>query len=109
SAVNGSGSAASPTLSVTAGTLTGSSTITVTGATTWSGGTMSGAGATNLLGSSTLSGTFVLDTRTLNNAGAVTDTVFRSAFNGAEIGNQHVCTPDTLGSPSLNGAGTFNN
>ncbi len=55
-----SASAITSALTLNNGTLTGAGTVTVSGPLTWSGGTMSG------------SFTKVLDTRTLNNAGAAT-------------------------------------
>jgi hypothetical protein len=42
---------------MTAGVLTGSSAVNVSGATNWSGGSMSGTGATNANGGVALSGT----------------------------------------------------
>src|SRR5207237_1737722 len=105
----GSSTIGSASFTFTNGVLNGSGTVTVTSATVWSGGTMSGAGATNLLGSSTLSSGFILDTRTLNNAGTVADTVFRSVFGGAVINNQSGGTWDLQGAVGFNGAGAFNN
>src|SRR5579862_1256585 len=55
------------TLEHSAGTLTGSGAVTVTGLLTWSGGTESGTGTTNANGGMTLTGEPFLDTRTVNN------------------------------------------
>ncbi len=77
------------TLTQSTGTLTGSDTLTVTGAMTWSGGTESGTGVTNANGGITISGEPFLDTRTLNNAQTATWT--GSAFlmlNGSVLNNQ---------------------
>ena len=68
------------------GTLTGSESLTVSGATTWTGGTMTGTGVTNASGGLTIGGTAantnyqVQLTRTLNNPG--TGQIERSITGG---------------------------
>ncbi len=60
------------TITQSAGTLTGTDALTITGLLTWSGGTMSGAGTTNAKGGIALSGEPFLDTRTFNNSATAT-------------------------------------
>jgi hypothetical protein len=104
--VNGTGSATFTSLSLF-GTLTGAASITVTGATMWDGGTMSGSGATNLEGNSTISSFVILDTRTLNNFGTVSDSAMLPLDNGAVINNESGAIWNLLA--SIYGSGTFNN
>ena len=61
-------------LHLSAGTLTGSADLTVTGPITWTAGTMSGSATTDAEGGMSLSGTVFkkLDARTLNNHGPAT-------------------------------------
>ena len=107
------------TLTQSAGTLTGSDTVTVSGLLTWSGGTESGTGTTNANGGMTITGQPSLDTRTMNNAKTATwnGTAFL-LFNGSVFNNKTGATwnheNDSLiawggGStpPTFNNAGTF--
>ena len=115
--VNGTGSATFTSLNLGFGTLTGTATITVTGATSWDAGTMSGSGVTNLLGSSTFftSGSIpdTLDTRTLNNFGTLTSAnVSIPLINGAVLNNEsgaiwNLQTTD-LETGTVNNFGTLN-
>ncbi len=101
------------------GTLTGSDTLTVTGAVAWSGGTMSGSGITNLQGSTTLTNEPALDTRTLNNSGTVStsDTLPMLVYSGAQINNLKGAiwnlttdagiAQETTPNGAFNNAGTF--
>jgi hypothetical protein len=106
------------TLTQSGGTLTGSDTLTVTGATTWSGGTESGTGITNANGGMTISGEPFQDTRTINNTGIATFTGDAYLMlDGAVFNNQSGATwnheGDTLiefdggNTPTFSNAGTF--
>jgi uncharacterized repeat protein (TIGR01451 family) len=67
------GTITTPTLTMSSGTLTGSSPLTVTGLITWTAGTISGASTLAANGGLNLpSGSAVLDTRTINVTGATT-------------------------------------
>ena len=86
-----------PTLTQTDGTLTGSDTVTVSGITAWTGGNMSGNGTTVASGGLQLGANDgnshyeVLDTRTLDNAGAATWVGSSGDFyqlNGSVLNNQ---------------------
>ncbi len=105
-------------LTQSAGTLTGSDTVTISGLLTWSGGTESGTGVTNANGGMTISGEPFLDTRTLNNAKTATWTgVAFLMLNGSVFNNQSGATwnhqsdsrlPFDGGTdPTFNNAGTF--
>ncbi len=105
-------------LTQSAGTLTGSDTLTVTGMLTWSGGTESGTGTTDANGGMAISGEPFLDTRTVNNAGTATWNGVEflmlngSVFNNktGAIWNHQVNTQivfDGGTPPAFNNAGTF--
>jgi hypothetical protein len=102
---------------LSAGTLTGPGSLTVSGMLTWTGGTMSGNGTTAALGGMTISGTAnkTLDGRTLNNADTAIWTAGDvSGGNGAVLNNLPGATLDLQGTGTLlwNSAGTtplFNN
>ena len=93
---NFSGAATTATLTQSAGTLTGTGTVTVSGQTTWTGGTMSGTGSTVADGGLAITvpstNALNLTNRTLSNAAAAT--LSGSFF--LEVGNNAVI--DNLGS-----------
>jgi uncharacterized repeat protein (TIGR01451 family) len=60
-----------PTVALSGGTLTGTTSLNISSLFTWSSGTMSGAGATNILAGATLSFFNGTNTRTINNSGTV--------------------------------------
>jgi hypothetical protein len=104
-------------LTQSAGTLTGTDTLTVTGGITWSGGTESGSGVTNANGGMTISGEPFLDTRSINNTKTATwnGTEF-FILNSAVFNNKSGATwnhqNDSViewdgGSPTFTNAGTF--
>jgi len=111
------GTSSMTTLQQTAGTLSGSGALTVSGLLTWSGGTESGSGVTNANGGMTISGAPFLDTRTINNSGTATwngSTFFM--LNTAVFNNKSGATwnhqNDTQiqwdgGTPTFSSAGTF--
>jgi hypothetical protein len=90
------------------GVLTGGGTVSIGGAFLWSGAAMSGTGVTNLNGVSTISATVLLDTRTLNNFGTVSDNANITESNAAVINNERGATWNLLGGTSLVGSGAFN-
>ncbi len=118
-----------PALTISGGTLTGSDTVNVSGLTTWTAGTMSGKGVTNAngglqLGSPAGGSADILDTRTLNNAGAASwygGQIIQynsSAFNnlaGASFTTQPVLgggynwSIGDTSTPTVSNAGTFIN
>ena len=102
----------------TAGTLEGTDTLTVTGATTWSGGTESGTGITNAEGGMTLTGEPFLSGRTVNNVKTATwngsDFLMENGavFNNraGAVWNQESDAPIQFEggtTPVFNNAGTF--
>ena len=94
------------------GTLSGSGTINMNGALTWSGGTLSGAGMTilNGAGQTSLSGSDTLDTGTLNNFSIVSDNATLTLVNGATINSNTAWTLNlSTNAPAFVGSGTFNN
>jgi hypothetical protein len=106
------------TLTQSAGTLTGSDALTVTGLVTWSGGTESGTGSTTAKGGMTITGEPFLDTRTVTNTGTATWSgadflmLNGSTFNNPKgaIWNHQVDTPIQFEggtNPTFNNAGTF--
>jgi hypothetical protein len=108
-----------PTLTLTAGTLGGSSNVSVDGMLMWSGGSMSGAGATNANGGLTLSGGATKGlSRTLNNGGTAiwTDSGGWTFGAGAAFNNLNGATflalndatvASSVAGVSFNNAGTF--
>jgi hypothetical protein len=105
-------------LTQSAGTLEGSDTLTVTGATTWSGGTESGPGITNANGGMTLTGEPFLSARTMSNAKIATwDGIAFLMENGAVFNNKAGATWNHENdspiqfeggaTPVFNNAGTF--
>jgi hypothetical protein len=107
-----------PSITQSAGTLTGTDTITSTGAITWSGGTEGGAGVTNANGGMTITSEPFLDTRTLNNTGTATwNGIAFLMLNGSTFNNQKGATfnhqNDSLiewdggTNPTFNNLGTF--
>src|SRR5579872_3016127 len=112
------GTTSMTTLEHSAGTLTGSGTVTVTGLLTWSGGTESGTGTTNANGGMTLTGQPSLDTRTVNNTKTATwNGIEFVMVNGSVFNNLAGATwnheNDTLiawnggSAPTFNNSGTF--
>jgi hypothetical protein len=103
------------TLSIAAGNLTGSDTITVSGMLSWTGGTMSGTGSTIANGGIAISGTpgKVLNGRTLTNNGMATWSGGTLTAQGSAVINNPVTSSfDIRGDVTLNvstGSGTFNN
>jgi hypothetical protein len=106
------------TLTQSAGTLEGTDTLTVTGATTWSGGTQSGAGITNAEGGMTITGEPFLSGRTLNNIKTATwDGIAFLMEDGAVFNNKPGATWNHENdsniqfeggtTPVFNNAGTF--
>lgn len=104
-----------PTLMLTNGTLTGSDTVVVAGALTWTAGTMGGTGVTRANGGATLSGgaTKSLGSRTLVNPATVTWTGGTlNGQGGGVIENLAGATFDIGSDVTLNvatGGATFNN
>ena len=107
-----------PSLTISNGTLAGSSALTVAGPLTWSGGAMSGTGRTVAAGGLTLNGTFKTLNRTLTNAGAATwsDTGDIYMGTGGVLNNQAGATFTAQnnqnvswidGTPHFDNAGTF--
>jgi hypothetical protein len=105
-------------LAFTSGTITGSSTVTVSGLLNWTGGTMSGPGSTVANGTLTLSnsgffGGPTLDGRTLNNAGTATWTGTQGITfsNAAVFNNLAGATFVVQANVNMSGdaASTFNN
>ncbi|MFZ0817966.1 MAG: choice-of-anchor D domain-containing protein [Candidatus Sulfotelmatobacter sp.] len=105
-------------LTQSAGTLEGTDTLTVTGATTWSGGTESGTGITNANGGMTLTSEPFLSVRTINNAKIATWNGLAFLMeNGAVFNNKagatwnHETDSDIQfeggTTPVFNNAGTF--
>jgi hypothetical protein len=113
STVNNTGSVTFTSLNIGFGTLTGSASITVTGATTWDTGRISGTGVISLLGNSSFfasgSLTDALDTATLNNFGTVTDSVPMPLTNGATVDNDPGATWNLQNGASVTGSGLFTN
>ncbi|MGC2357027.1 MAG: choice-of-anchor D domain-containing protein, partial [Candidatus Acidiferrum sp.] len=106
------------TLTQSAGTLTGTDTVTITGLLTWSGGTESGTGVTDANDGMTISGEPFLDTRTLNNKKTATWTGIEflmlngSIFNNVTgaIWNHQADTQIAFDGgtiPTFSNAGTF--
>jgi hypothetical protein len=105
-------------LTQSAGTLEGTDTLTVTGATIWSGGTESGSGTTNADGGMTLTEEPFLSSRTMNNAKIATwDGIAFLMEDGAVFNNKAGATwkheNDSAiqfeggTTPVFNNAGTF--
>ena len=102
---------------LTAGTVTGGDTITVTGSMNWSSGTMSGSGVTTIQSGATLTvpiGTSTLDTRTLDNSGTITWTGGTFYVNSPAVLNNlsgalFDMQSDNTMSWNVTGTGTFNN
>src|SRR6516162_5129123 len=105
-------------LTHSSGTLAGSDTVTVTGATTWSGGIESGTGVTNANGGMTITGEPFLDTRTMNNAKTATWNGVQFLMQNASVFNNksgatwnHENDASIVfnggGTPTFNNAGTF--
>jgi len=107
------------TLTQSAGTLTGTDTVTITGVLTWSGGTESGTGVTDANDGMTISGEPFLDTRTLNNKKTATWTGIEFLMlNGSIFNNltgaiwnheadSQIAFDGGTGTPTFNNAGTF--
>jgi uncharacterized repeat protein (TIGR01451 family) len=107
------------TLNFSGGTISGPTTMTVSGLFTSTAGTLSGAGTTNANGGMSISGgTLGLDARTLNNNGPATFTnAAISMANGADFNNSAGSTFDAQGFtlitvsggvlPAFNNAGAF--
>jgi hypothetical protein len=106
------------TLTHSAGTLTGTDTLTITGLLTWSGGTESGTGITDANDGMTISGEPFLDTRTINNKKTATWSgvdflmLNGSIFNNlaGATWNHTVDTPIAFeggNTPTFSNAGTF--
>ena len=108
-------------LNLSAGTLSGSDNVTVTGVMTWSGGTMSGSGTTTIVAGGTLDllGAAKNLGRNLNNAGTATvsgtaviwtmanEAVFNNQASGSfEIQNDGTIANSGTGS-TFNNLGTF--
>ncbi|MGA2060803.1 MAG: hypothetical protein ABSG67_10010, partial [Thermoguttaceae bacterium] len=119
----------SGTINFSLGTLSGTSTVTLTGSFNWTGGTMSGNAATAIQGSANyLYNDLTLDGRTLTNTGPTTfSPYFSSSFstithlygrNGAIFNNQMGATVTLQGptyfinddgtAPTINNYGTIN-
>jgi hypothetical protein len=105
-------------LTMGGGTLTGSGTLTVSGALVWTGGTMSGSGATVVQGTITLSGgTKTLDGRTVTVAATATGTLTGGASNVIMVANSVFNNQGSMEAVSdggattqgFFGAGSFNN
>jgi hypothetical protein len=103
---NSPATTASATLAV--GTLTGSSTFTVSGILTWTGGTMSGTGTTTVNGGIAMSGAAVtLDTRTMISNGTTTVSGATASLilsNGAVFNNTASAVYDIQNSTATFGA-----
>src|ERR1035438_5418317 len=106
------------TLTHSAGTLTGTDTLTITGLLTWSGGTESGTGITDANDGMTISGEPFLDTRTINKKKTATWSgvdflmLNGSIFNNlaGATWNHTVDTPIAFeggNTPTFSNAGTF--
>jgi RHS repeat-associated protein len=112
---SGGGPISLQALDLTAGTLTGTDSVSVIGTLNWAGGTMSGAATTTVAQGATLnlSGAPILDGRTLVSAGTATWTggqfVQIGMSNGATIDNQAGATFTVSNAALLNGSGTFTN
>ncbi len=112
---SGAGTALMGVVTQTAGTLTGSGTVSAVGMYTWSGGTQSGSGVTSADGGLTLSGAFnnkVLSGRTLNNPGSATNVGTGSLLigSGAVINNRGTFELQSDGGVLVSGGlATFNN
>jgi hypothetical protein len=109
-----------PALTLNGGTLTGTGTVNVSGAMSWTAGTLSGTGVTNANGTFTISGvgTKTFSVRTLNNAGAATwSSGSLTADSNATLNNLAGATFDVRtdqgylygfgASPVITNAGTF--
>ena len=96
--------------------VTGPGALTVTGPLTWAGGTMGGTGVTNLAGTTTISNMPArLDTRTVNNSGTATVSVFGGnlQFFGTAVWNNLAggtfVAEDSVQVMRFTDAGAFNN
>jgi hypothetical protein len=104
-------------LNINGGNLTGLSDVTVTGMLNWTAGNMSGTGRTISTGALNISGTDfkLLDTRTLNNAGAATwmgtnlQVIRRAVFNNLAGATFDAQTDTSLGAGFSDTPGVFNN
>jgi hypothetical protein len=106
------------TLTLSGGTLTGGADVTVSGTLTWTGGQMIGAGRTIANGGMTISGNNgkTLSGRTLNNSGTATWTggdinvFFDAVWNNLSGGTVDAQSNNRFGTDSVfHAEGTFNN
>ena len=114
---NSAGSQDTAALTLSGGTLSGTSTLNVSGLVTWTGGVMSGSGTTNANGGASLAGTTKNLTRTLNIAVAqAANWTAGNIINGGILnnaGNFNVSASLSMtsggGNPAVSNTGDFKN